>query len=75
VIHGKPIPRSAQQNVRAKALEANDQVRARLRPVTSDEDTLGISLDQPGTILTYHPGKHLEEMRGRMKRGAGDTRW
>lgn len=54
--------------VRARAMQADPEVLARVRRGTSDEDTLGLHLDVPGHILAFSPSELLKEQFGAFKR-------
>lgn len=55
-------------SVRARALQADPEVMARVRRSTSDEDTAGLHLDIPGHILAWSPTEMLKEQFGAFKR-------
>lgn len=57
-----------QKSVRERALDADPAVLARIRPATSDEDTLGLHLDEPGHIVVWSPSELLREQYGAFKR-------
>lgn len=50
-------------SVRARAMQADPEVLARVQRATSKEDTAGLILDVPGHILAWSPSEMLKEMR------------
>ena len=50
-------------SVRARAMQADPEVKARIQRATSDADTAGLSLDIPGHILAWSPSEMLKEQR------------
>lgn len=50
-------------SVRARAMQADPEVLARVQRATSNEDTAGLILDIPGHILAWSPTEMLREMR------------
>lgn len=50
-------------SVRARAMQADPEVKARIQRATSEADTAGLSLDIPGHILAWSPTEMLKEQR------------
>lgn len=59
---------AAALTVRARALQADPAVMARIKRGASDEDTLGLHLDEPGHVLAFSPSQLLSEQYGAFKR-------
>lgn len=54
--------------VRARALQADDDVMARVHRAASSDDTAGLHLDVPGHILAWSPTDWLREQYGAFQR-------
>jgi hypothetical protein len=56
------------QSVRERAMSADDDVMARVRRASSNEDTAGLILDIPGHSIGFSPSQWLKEKLGEHER-------